>query len=353
MSLDWLGWNSKLDDAFRPHRDRGRTPARVAREDRDGYLLLTAAGEHAARLSGRLRHDARGRLEWPAVGDWVAVRRADGGPGVIDGVLPRASAFVRKVAGDATAEQVVAANVDTVLLVSGLDGDFNPRRIERYLAAAWESGAAPVVVLNKADLEPELEARIATVESVAIGVPVVALSARTGAGLEALAPWVVPGRTVALLGSSGVGKSTIVNALLGGARQATAEVRADDSRGRHTTTRRELVPLPGGGVLIDTPGMRELQLWGDAGLPDAFPDIASLASECRFRDCGHAGEPGCRVIAAVEEGGLEPARLESWRKLQRELRHLARRQDARARARELSRWKQITRAMRRHPKAGR
>ena len=354
MSLGLLGWNSKLDDAFHHHRDQGLTPARVAREDREGYVLLTDAGECPARLSGRLRHDARGPLDRPAVGDWVAVDLAGGPPGMITGVLPRASAFVRKVAGETTAEQVVAANVDAVFLVAGLDGDFNPRRIERYLAAAWESGALPVVVLNKADLEPDLEARIAMIESVAIGVPVVALSALTGAGLAALAPWLAPGRTVALLGSSGVGKSTIVNALMGETRQATNMVRADDSRGRHTTTRRELVRLPGGGLLIDTPGMRELQLWGgESGLGEAFPDIAELARECRFRDCAHAAEPGCRVREAVERGGLDPARFESWRKLQRELRRLALRQDARARAREVSKWKSITRSMRHHPKAGR
>jgi ribosome biogenesis GTPase len=352
MSLHLLGWNPSIENAFAPYRSRGLAPARVAREDRDRYLLLDERGERAARLAGRLRHEARSRAELPAVGDWVAARVA--ATAVIVAVLPRASAFVRKVAGETTEPQVIAANVDTVFLVAGLDGDFNLRRIERYLAAAWESGADPVVVLNKADLAADLERRVAEVESVAPGVSVLAVSALEGEGLEALGPWLAPGRTVALLGSSGVGKSTIANALLGGLRQETGAVREDDSHGRHTTTRRELVPLPGGALLIDTPGMRELQLWGgDEGLDGTFPDVATLAARCRFRDCGHAGEPGCAVREAVEAGRLDESRLESWHKLQRELTRLAARQDARARAAQEAKWKAISRSMKHHPKAHR
>lgn len=354
MPLRRLGWDHRIEDTFSPFRSQGLVPARVAREDRDRYLLLDADGERAARLAGRLRHEAQSRAQLPAVGDWVAVRAGPAATAVIVAVLARSSAFLRKVAGETTDEQVVAANVDTVFLVAGLDHDFNLRRIERYLAAAWESGASPVVVLNKSDLAVALDLRVAEAESVAPGVPVVAVSALAGHGLDALGPWLEPGRTVALLGSSGVGKSTIVNALLGAQRQETRAVRADDSRGRHTTACRELVALPGGALLLDTPGMRELQLWGgDDGVHDAFPDVAALAQACRFRDCAHGGEPGCAVRAAVESGRLDASRLESWHKLRRELRWLATRQDARARAAEEARWKAISRSIKRHPKADR
>lgn len=354
MSLPSLGWNARIETLFAPFQDRGLVPARVAREDRDRYTVLDESGARPAELAGRLRHDARTRAELPAVGDWVALRPGAASSAVIDAVLPRSSAFVRKVAGETTEEQVVAANVDTVFLVSGLDGDFNPRRVERYLAAAWESGAEPVVVLNKSDLAADLDTRVAEVEAVAPGAAVVPLSALGREGLDALAPWLAPGRTVALIGSSGVGKSTLVNALLGVERQATAAVREDDSRGRHTTSHRELIALPGGALLLDTPGMRELQLWGDEdGLGEAFPDVAALAAECRFRDCRHEQEPGCAVLAAAASGALDAARFESWRKLQRELQWLASRQDARARAELLSKWKAIHKSMRHHPKAGR
>jgi ribosome biogenesis GTPase / thiamine phosphate phosphatase len=354
MRLASLGWNARLETDFLPHLEQGLAAARVAREDRDRYVVLDASGPHAAVLAGRLRHDAGSQADRPAVGDWVAVRLEGDSPAVITAVLPRTSAFVRKVAGDTTESQVVAANVDTVFLVSGLDGDLNPRRIERYLAAAWESGALPVIVLNKADVADDLEARIAEVEGVAAGTAVVAIAAREGVGLDALAPWLRPGRTVALIGSSGVGKSTLVNALLGEERLETSEVREDDSRGRHTTTHRELVQLPSGALLLDTPGMRELQLWGDeAGLDGAFPEIAELAAACRFRDCSHESEPGCAVLAAAADGSLEIARLESWRKLQRELRWLATRQDARLRAEEEAKWKAIHKSMKHHPKADR
>jgi ribosome biogenesis GTPase len=354
MSLQSLGWNARLEAASQVFSGSDLRPMRVAREDRDRYTLLTPEGAVPGVLTGRYRHEARSRAGMPTVGDWVMAHHGSGSPATIAALLPRASAFMRKVAGETTEEQVVAANIESVFLVCGLDGDFNPRRIERALTAAWESGAQPVVVLNKADLAADAEARVAETIAVAPGAEVVALSALEGRGLEALAPWLVPGHTVALIGSSGAGKSTLTNALLGEARQATGDVREADSRGRHTTTHRELVPLPGGALLLDTPGMRELQLWGDeSGLDGAFPEITEFASRCRFGDCSHVSEPGCAVLAAIEAGALAAGRLVAWRRLQRELRWLAGRQDARIRAEDTAKWKAIHKSMRTHPKAGR
>ncbi len=353
MSMQSLGWNEHWATTFAPRAAAGIRPARVAREDRGRYRVLSEAGERGAELAGRMRHEARTRLDLPAVGDWVAVR--DGGDSdVVVALLPRRTAFVRKVAGDTTEQQIVAANVDTVFVVMGLDENFNLRRLERYLTASWESGATPVVVLNKRDLVEDPEAAIAETEAVAAGAAVVAVSALGEGTLEALAAWLRPGRTVALLGSSGVGKSTLVNALLGAERLETGAVRAADARGRHTTTRRELVPIEGGAVLIDTPGMRELQLWGDeSGTASTFPEIMALAAACRFTDCRHDHEPGCAVRAALADGSLDEARFESWQKLQKELRWLEVRSDARARAAETAKWKAIHKSMKHHPKARR
>jgi len=254
---------------------------------------------------------------------------------------------VRRAAGERTLPQVLAANVDTVFLVMGLDADFNPRRLERALVLAWESGAEPVVLLNKADLEPEAEARRAEVERLAAAVPVLVTAAKQGRGLEALERWLLPGRTVALLGSSGVGKSTIVNRLLGREKQKTQEVREADRRGRHTTSHRELVPLPGGALLVDTPGLREVQLWSEGpGLQAAFLDLQEIAAGCRFSDCGHDSEPGCAVRAAVAEGRLEAARLDSFLKLQAELRALEVREDPLKRREERGRWKAVHKSLR-------
>jgi len=327
-----LGWTTRLERAFARHRTAGLEPARVAVEHKSLYVLYTARGEVQATLAGRLRRTAAAKSDRPAVGDWVAVRVPASGRATIHAVLPRAGAFVRKAAGRGTEEQVVAANVDTVFVVAAVDGGVNARRLERYLALAWESGAQPVLVLSKADLEQRAADTDAIVAGVALGVPTHRVSAVTGAGLADLLGHLADGRTVALLGSSGVGKSTLVNALLGSARQAVAAVRAD-GKGRHTTPRRELIPLPEGGLLLDTPGMRELQMWeADAGLAEAFKDIGMLAPECRFRDCGHDGEPGCAVAAAVAAGTLPAERLASFRKLQAELRHLEARMDPRVAA---------------------
>jgi ribosome biogenesis GTPase len=330
--LDALGWTPALEDQFAPHAADGLEPARVAVEHRGAYLLYTTRGEQPAELAGRLRHDAASRGELPAVGDWVAASPTE--PALVHAVLPRRTKFSRLAASDhgQTIEQVVAANVDTVFLVAGLDGDLNLRRLERYLALGWESGAEPVVVLTKADLCADADAVLLGVESVAIGVPVHVVSNVTGAGVEELRRYFAPGRTVAALGSSGVGKSSLVNRLAGEELMAIGTVRAD-GRGRHTTTNRQLLVLPGGGLYLDTPGMRELRLWeSEEGVAQTFDDVAAAAARCRFADCSHEREPGCGVRAALADGSLAPERYESWKKLQGELRHLAIKQDARLRS---------------------
>jgi ribosome biogenesis GTPase len=329
------GWNRALAEAFEAFSGQGLLPARVIKQSRDLSTLVTAEGECEGEVSGKFRHEASGPADFPAVGDWAAVRTVAGGRAVIEALLPRRSAFTRKAAGEAVEAQVVAANVDTVFLVSGLDGDFNLRRIERYVTTAWSSGAAPVLVLNKTDLRTDLLDVVAAAEAVAPGVPVVTTSAIGAGGRQGLAPYLAAGKTVALLGSSGVGKSTLINSLLGEERFATAAVSdAEEGRGRHTTTSRELVRLSGGALLVDTPGMRELGLWADdEGLDRTFEEIERVAAECRFPDCGHEQEPGCAVRAAVEAGTIDVRRYESFLKLRRELRSLELRKDEKARRR--------------------
>jgi ribosome biogenesis GTPase len=355
-ALEGLGLTPDVAGAFAPLEGEGLALGRVVASHTPRLLRVGMAdAERLAEVAGRLRHGAASPLDLPTVGDWVGVRlRDDTHRPLVQAVLPRRTAFVRRAPGDRTVAQVLAANVDTVFLVAGLDNDYNLRRIERALVLAWESGAAPVVVLNKADLATfDLDARRAEVERVAAGVPVLTLAAKHGEGLEALRPWLLPGRTVALLGSSGVGKSTIVNRLLGREKQRTQEVREADQRGRHTTTHRELVLLPGGAILLDTPGLREIQLWSEgSGLEAAFEDLLSHAGGCRFRDCGHAGEPGCAVRAAVDAGRLDGRRLESYLKLQAELRSLEVREDPLRRREERSRWKAIHKSMRHDAKRG-
>jgi ribosome biogenesis GTPase len=333
IDLFEYGWDAALAEAFEPFAGEGLRAGRVIRQSRDRSTVVTAEGKSVAEVSGRFRHLTRGPSDFPSVGDWVAVRPVPDGPALIEAILPRRSAFTRKAAGEAVEAQVVAANVDTVFLVSGLDGDFNLRRIERYLTTAWSSGAEPVIVLNKADLRPDLEGVVAETALVAPGAPVVAVRALAEGGLDGLAPYLSAGRTVAFLGSSGVGKSTMINRLLGEDRFATASMSdAAAGRGRHTTTARELVRLPGGALLIDTPGMRELGLWADdEGLDRTFDEIDSLASRCRFPDCGHEREPGCAVRAAVEAGTLDARRWESFLKLRRELRYLELKKDEKTR----------------------
>ncbi len=349
--LSDLGWDSGFAEAFAPHAD-GCVPGRVARTDRGGVLTVeTAGGSLRAHLAARFRRVAD-PLELPTVGDWVAVRRGAGGDGdTVEAVLPRRTAFVRHAPSDTgTVAQALAANVDVVMVVASLEVELNLRRLDRYLTLAWQSGATPVVVLSKTDACDDVAAAAARIESAAIGVEVLPVSAVTREGVDTLGAYASAGRTVVLLGPSGVGKSTLANALLGGDRLATNAVRAD-GKGRHTTTHRELLSLPGGGVLIDTPGIRGLLLWdGEDGLGEAFADIEALAAGCRFADCRHAGEPGCAVAAAVADGSLPADRLDSYETLQRELAHLARKQDARLAQAERRKWKAVHKSLRDHPK---
>jgi ribosome biogenesis GTPase len=349
--LNSYGWSEALQQQFQTHAALGLTPGRVMVQQRGLYVLATPMGEVTAQLSGRFAHEARSG-DYPVAGDWVAVTmRPDEAAATVQHLLPRRGAFMRKASGGGGAVQVVAANVDVAFLVASLNADLNARRIERYLATAWESGASPVVVLTKADLCHDREARQAEIEAVALGVPVHLVSAITGEGLVALAESFAPGQTAALLGSSGVGKSSLVNALAGTPVMATQAIREDDARGRHTTTHRQLVLLPSGRLVLDTPGMRELGLWdADAGVATAFADVAALAARCRFRDCAHQSEPGCAVAAALADGTLDDDRWRSYGKLQRELAHLTRKDDPRERAEARKVWIQRTRQYRANKK---
>jgi ribosome biogenesis GTPase len=348
--LHVLGWNPYFQRQWDAQERRGLTPARVVEEQRETYRIVTEGGEMAAEIVGQLRHKAVDRSAFPAVGDWVGVHVvASENKALIHEVLPRRTKLSRKVAGERTAEQIVVTNIDVVFLVTSLNADLNIRRIERYLGAIWESGAQPVIVLNKADLCADSQTAAAEVAEAAPGVDVHVLAAIAGEGLDALAPYMGQGNTVVLLGSSGVGKSTIINRLLHSEVQNTREIRSDD-RGRHATTYRRLFIMPSGGVLIDTPGMREFQAWeAESGTDEAFEEIGRLAVECRFRDCGHKSEPGCAVLAAVASGALDASRLSNYEKLRKELDYLDRRRDAAAQSEEKKRWKRIHKAMRKRP----
>lgn len=338
--LDALGWNARLQQAFDDLGDPRCTSAgRVSTEHRGSYVVISWAEDVRAEVSGRFQHTAASRMDFPVVGDWVALEKLAEDRAVIHAVLPRASVFSRKVAGLATEEQLIASNIDTVFLTVALDQEPNLRRIERYLTVTWDSGAIPVVLLTKADLWDDIPGALEQVAAVAPGAEVHAVSCADGRGLGGLDPYLGSGSTIAVLGSSGAGKSTLINRLIGGDVQEVAEIRRD-GKGRHTTTRRELLPLPGGGTIIDTPGMRELQLWdGDAGVERTFEDVTSLAPDCRFNDCSHQHEPGCAVLAAVGSGHLAEERLLSYRKQLRELAAIARKKDKRLASEERKKWK--------------
>lgn len=333
MNLIDLGWN----DFFKAHlvsiKIKDVMPARIAVHQKDKYLVYCEKGEFLSEVSGKFRHKALSRADYPTVGDWVAVTAKPYGEGaIIHSLLPRQSKFSRKAVlaggpkyGDGkTEEQVLSANIDTAFIVSGLDGEYNLRRLERFVAVAWDSGTTPVVLLNKSDLRDDVNSVVSEVQGTIIGVPVYSISALVNDSLEILKDYLDRGKTVSFLGSSGVGKSTIINSLLGYERQKTGEVRESDSRGRHTTSYRELIILPEGGILIDTPGMREIEIWGEEdGLSKAFDDIEELAARCRFNDCSHGNEPGCAVNEALDSGELDADRYQNYLKLQKELRRLA------------------------------
>jgi len=336
-----LGWTDELEAAFTPHLERGFEPARVVAEHRGGYLVRGERDERLAHPRGKLRD--RDHSLMPAVGDWVAVCDAAGGRYAVEAVLPRRTKVSRKTPWLKSEEHILVANVDTVFLVAGLDGDFNPRRLERYLIAAWDSGADPVVVLTKLDVCDD-PAMLAEAEDVAVGVPVVAVSNVTGDGLEEVEALLRPRRTIALLGSSGVGKSTLINRLAGRRLMPTGDLR-NDGRGRHTTRHRQLLVLPSGALLVDTPGLRELQVW-EGDVDSAFSDIADLAAQCRFNDCAHSTEPDCAVREALETGALDPDRWSNYGRLQRELRAVEARTSSRMRRELKQRWRQRARESR-------
>ena len=332
-----LGWNAFFGESFREYVS-GHEPGRISSVNKNGCKVYTKDGEVRARVSGRLRQDG----PHPAVGDWVALSRDNSGTCTIHVVLPRKSKISRKDAGRATAEQVIVANIDIAFIMTSLNRDLNMRRLERYLAIVRQSGADPVIVLNKSDICDDIYARINDVKAIAPDVPVHAISATEDVGIGSLSLYLQQGKTVVLIGSSGVGKSTLINALCGVERQKVGAIREDDSRGRHITTVRELILLEKGGVIIDNPGMRELQLWNAyEGLIDTFPDIEELAAKCKFSDCRHETEPGCMIKKAIEEGKLPEIRFESYRKLQRELLAIERKKNPELQAAERKKWKKL------------
>jgi len=347
--LDGLGWDERLATALATEAP-GLVPARVLTEERGLYVVAGARGEGPASASGRLRHDAEldPTATWPAVGDWVALEPGDGEHRLIQRVLPRRSAVVRRSPTDRRMPaQVLAANVDVVFVVTSMNADFNPRRLERYLAVAWESGATPVVLLSKSDLADEAAGLLLAAEATAPGVEVIAVSAVTGEGLDRVRGHLGSGRTVVFTGSSGAGKSSIVNALAGAPLLETAAIREDDARGRHTTTRRQLIRLADG-LLIDTPGLRELGVLDGEGVATAFDDVEGVAAACRFNDCRHRSEPGCAVRAALGDGSLSADRFDAYTKLQREAQRAALATDAIARRAERKRWNVIHRSVDQH-----
>lgn len=348
MSFEALvkfGWSEHFAHHFQPLIEKDYLPGRVSFQNQHLYRVYTEQGELLAEAAGKLRYEAESSEDLPAVGDWVALRfRPQEDKARIQAVLPRRSKFARKTAGAKTEAQVVGANIDTIFLVTSLNQDFNPRRLERYLTTIWDSGARPVIVLNKSDLchdDTEINTHRAEVQKIAFNTPLHAISAKAEHGMDELLPYCIEGQTIALIGMSGVGKSTIINKLLGFERQQVKEVREHDDRGQHTTRHRELVLLPNGGLVLDTPGMREWQLWDAEGIETTFDDIEGIAANCFFSDCQHQTEPRCAVRAAVQAGTLDASRFENYLKLQKELHYLALRQDDFARRQQQKKWKKL------------
>jgi ribosome biogenesis GTPase len=345
LALAAIGWHPALAATFKAHEAAGRVPARVVAEGRGQFLLHDGTTTHAGTVSGRFRYDAgRDPLAYPAVGDWVVASLGSDEGATIHRLLPRSSAVIRRPPTDhAGGAQVLAANVDVAFIVTSLNAEFNVRRLERYLAVVWESGARPVVILSKADLDDDAEGHRVAAESVSPGVPVVTASAVTGEGLDAIRAHLAPGRTVVFIGSSGVGKSTLVNALAGAELLVTAAIREDDARGRHATTRRQLLPLAEG-LVIDTPGIRELALHDGDGLASAFEDVERVAAACRFSDCRHGSEPDCAVRDALASGLLDGDRFRAFQKLEREAHRAELENDAIARKAERRKWTVMVKA---------
>lgn len=343
--LKRYGWDAHFESGFVSLWKEGLEPGRVLQESRQRFGVYTAHGELWAEVSGKFRFKVVAHENFPAVGDWVALRPLPAeNRAIIETVLPRKSQFVRKVAGKQTEAQVVGTNMDWVFVMMSLNQDFSVRRLERYLVLAWGSGASPVVILSKSDLCEDKEAAVVRIRGEAVGVPVHAISALTGEGLDELWPYLTTGKTIALLGSSGVGKSTLVNQFLEWPSLKTQPIRAHDDCGRHTTTTRQLLLLPGGAMVLDTPGMRELQLWdAEDGVQMAFEEIEVWASRCRFRDCAHQHEPGCAVREAIAAGTLDEKRFQSYEKLKREMKHLVLKQNGLAERLERQRWKKFSR----------
>jgi len=350
LHLKDFGWNSFFESNFEDFKRSELTPARVVEEFKGLYRVQAAQGEYRAEIAGKNQHQAAGRQDFPAVGDWVAIlARSEEARARIEHILPRRTKLSRKVAGRELSEQIIATNLDTVFVVSSMNREFNLRRMERYLTMVWDSGARPVVLLNKADLCADAAAYAAEVENIAPRTPVHLLSGLQKTGLEAVQDYLARGTTAAFVGSSGVGKSTIINRLANAALRVQP-VREQDDRGQHTTTSRQMLFLPCGGILIDTPGMRELQLWNqEEGAEHAFEDIATLAQSCKFRDCAHHGEPGCAIAAAINRGLLQPERLENYRKLLAELRFQERKMDPQVARQDKEKWKKIHKALRNRP----
>ena len=352
MNLAELGWSHFFQQQMDPDKP-GLRPARVCRQDKNQFHLLSEDGPLTGSIPGRLRQAARSKADLPTVGDWVAISDVEGGEaGIvqIEQLLERKSKFSRKEAGDVMDEQVVAANIDTVFIVSALDNDFNPHRIERYLLLTWGSGALPALILNKSDICDDLEHKLEKLEDIAKGTPIHIVSATEGQGLDALRDYLTQGSTCAFLGSSGVGKSTMINALLGIDKFVTNDVREDDNKGRHTTTFREMVQTPQGGMIIDTPGMREIQLWASSeSVAQSFEDVEALAQQCRFNDCAHKSEPGCAVNQAIADGTLDEDRLSRYFKLLREIEHFESQQSVSARVEQKQARKRFSRLIKNMP----
>ena len=351
ITLKEYGWNNIHEVNWEEINNEKCIPGRITLEHKKMYRVITTEGEWLSVCSGTMQYEATERRDFPAVGDWVAVEKMPGEErGIIHAILPRTSLFSRKVAGMTIAEQIIAVNIDIVFLVMSMNNDFNARRLERYLVATYDSGATPVVVLTKKDVCVNPSFYIEEAKSIALGAEIFGVSNVTGEGIDELTTLLKNNKTAALLGSSGVGKSSLMNAICGSEMMAVQDIREDDDKGRHTTTHRELVKIPTGGILIDTPGMREFQLWdNNESLDSGFQDINELANKCKFNDCQHSNEPGCAIRDALSIGALAKDRYSSYLKLQKELAFLERKMDRAAQVEERNKWKKVTKSMKNHP----